>query len=348
MSLTYREVKDQYKALQMTYDYMLAKRDEFTAFVRAQKVTSVTFIGCGSSYCLSEAAAFSFRLRAGLPAISLAAGDLMLHADRYRSMLSGTLAIAPSRSGSTSEVVESLRLLRSGGQHIPVLTISCVADSPLSASADFSLELPWAFDHSVCQTRTVTNLYAANLLLAAFLAGDEDLIADMQEAINQGEAYMARVEDSIRRTSDYNWTNAVLLGDGELHGLAAEGALAITEIARTQAHAYHFLDVRHGPMVTVGSNTLVIAAFSDSGIQHQHNLVRDIKERGATVIGFADRAGVLPHEFLDLAFTTEQPLDTAVRGIPFIFIPQIAALASAERQGINPDQPDGLVAWVKL
>ncbi|WP_068618984.1 phosphoheptose isomerase family protein [Paenibacillus tuaregi] len=97
-------------------------------------------------------------------------------------------------------------------------------------------------------------------------------------------------------------------------------------------------------MVTVGPDTLVIAAFSDSGIQHQHNLVRDIKERGATVIGFADRAGVLPHEFLDLAFTTEQPLD----GIPFIFIPQLAALASAERQGINPDQPDGLVAWVKL
>ncbi|WP_141694979.1 hypothetical protein [Paenibacillus kribbensis] len=28
---------------------------------------------------------------AGLPAISLAAGDLMLHADRYRPMLTGTL-----------------------------------------------------------------------------------------------------------------------------------------------------------------------------------------------------------------------------------------------------------------
>ncbi|WP_175471294.1 hypothetical protein [Fontibacillus panacisegetis] len=41
-------------------------------------------------------------------------------------------------------------------------------------------------------------------------------------------------------------------------------------------------------------------------------------------------------------------LDVAVQGIPFIFIPQIVALTNAERQGINPDQPDGLVAWVKL
>ncbi|MFB5267601.1 SIS domain-containing protein [Paenibacillus enshidis] len=347
MSLTYREIKGQYKALQQTFEYMVAKRAEFTAFVREQAVTSVTFVGSGSSYCLSEAAAFSFRLRASLPALSLAAGDLMLHADRYRPMLAGTLAIAPSRSGSTSEVIEALRLIQSE-ERIPVLSISCVTNSPLSARADFALELPWAFDDSVCQTRTVTNLYAANLLLAAFLAGDEDLIADMQAAIHQGEAYMTRVENDIRRVSDFAWTNAVVLADGELQGLAAEGAIALTEIAKTQAHAYHLLDVRHGPMVTVGPDTLVIAALSDSGIDHQRNLMRDIKDRGATVIAFADRAEVVPQDIVDLAVTTDRPLDPAVRGIPFIFIPQIAALANAERHGINPDQPDGLVAWVKL
>ncbi|SEK65567.1 hypothetical protein [Paenibacillus sp. OK003] len=101
-------------------------------------------------------------------------------------------------------------------------------------------------------------------------------------------------------------------------------------------------------MVTVGSDTLVIAALSDSGIEHQRNLLRDIKERGATIITFADRAMGIPQEFIDLEITTSHPLNTAVRGIPFIFISQIAALANAERHGINPDQPEGLVAWVKL
>lgn len=348
MSLTYNEIKGQYKALQMTYDYMLAKRDEITAFVQAQSITSVTFVGSGSSYCLSESAAFTFRMRAGLPAISLAAGDLMLHSSRYRSMLEGTLVIAPSRSGSTSEVVEALRLVQTGEKPTPVLTISCVEGSPLSKQADFSLELPWAFDHSVCQTRTVTNLYAANLLIGAFLGNDEALIADMQKAIHLGETYMARVENSIRRTANFAWTNAVVLADGELQGLAAEGAIALTEIAKTQAHAYHLLDVRHGPMVTVGSDTLVIAALSSSGVDHQRNLMRDIKDRGATVIAFADHVSVVPQEIVDLAIITDSPLDVAVQGIPFIFISQIAALESAERHGINPDHPDGLVAWVKL
>ncbi|TVY11206.1 SIS domain-containing protein [Paenibacillus cremeus] len=347
MSLTYSEVKQQYAALQQTFDYLLSKREELVAFARAQSVTSITFVGCGSSYCLSESAAFSTLLRAGISSSAIAGGDLMLNPQRYRSLLANTLLVAPSRSGSTSEVVEAVRLIQAD-KHIPVLALSCVTDSPLSKKADFSLELPWAFDHSVCQTRTVTNLYTANLLLAAFLGNDEQLIADIQKAIHQGEAYMARVEAGIREAASFPWTNAVVLADGELQGLASEGAIALTEIAKVQAHSFHLLDVRHGPMVTVGPDTLVIAAISGEGTEHQRNLMRDIKGRGARIIAFADRSEAVSTDDVDLAVISDNELDIAAQGIPFIFIPQIVALTSAERQGINPDQPDGLVAWVKL
>ncbi|MFC5451555.1 SIS domain-containing protein [Paenibacillus aestuarii] len=349
MSLTYSEIKQQYSALQQTFDYLTAKREEIVAFARKQSVTSVTFVGCGSSYCLSESAAFSTRLRAGLPASALAGGDLMLNPQRYRSLLQHTLLVAPSRSGSTSEVVEAVRLIQSQSEKpIPILALSCVTDSPLSKLADLSLELPWAFDHSVCQTRTVTNLYTANLLIAAFLGNDETLIADIEKAIAQGETFMLREESGIRKAAGFDWTNAVVLADGELQGLASEGAIALTEIAKVQAHSFHLLDVRHGPMVTVGADTLVIAAISGDGTEHQRNLMRDIKGRGATIIAFADSAEAIPADYVDHAVVSDHRLDIAAQGIPFIFIPQIVALTSAERQGINPDQPDGLVAWVKL
>lgn len=348
MSLTYSEIKQQYTALQQTYDYMLAKREEIVSFVHAKSVTSVTFVGCGSSYCLSVSAAFSTRLRAGLPAAALAGGDLMLNPERYGSLLENTLLVAPSRSGSTSEVVQAIELLHADNRSVATLALSCVTDSPLSGKAGLALELPWAFDNSVCQTRTVTNLYTANLLLAAFLGNDEAVIADIGQAISQGEAYMDRVEKGIRQTADFAWTNAVVLADGELQGLASEGAIALTEIAKVQAHSYHLLDVRHGPMVTVGADTLVIAAITGNGTEHQRNLLRDIKGRGATIIAFAGHADAITAEYADLTVTPDHELDVPVLGIPFIFIPQIAALASAERQGINPDQPDGLVAWVEL
>jgi fructoselysine-6-P-deglycase FrlB-like protein len=347
MSLTYEELKQQYTALQQTYDYMLANRERIVRFFEEHKPASAAFIGCGSGYCISEAGAFSFRLRGGLPSMALAGGDLMLHADRYRNMLNDAVLIAPSRSGSTSEVVEAVRRVNEGGRR-PLLALSCVTDSPLSKVADLALELPWAFDHSVCQTRTVTNLYTANLLIAAFVGRDEEAVASVGEAIRQGEAYMARVEAAIRQAADYDWENAVVLADGELYGLAMEGAIALTEIAKVQAHAHHLLDVRHGPMVTVGPKTLVIAALTDSGAEYQHKLMQDIRARGAKVIAFGDHPGIVPQEAVDLVVHTETRLHIAAQGIPFIFIPQIVAVTSAERQGINPDQPEGLTAWVKL
>ncbi|WP_308639608.1 SIS domain-containing protein [Paenibacillus silvisoli] len=347
MSLTYGEIKSQYAALQQTYDYMLRNRAAIEEFVRSQGKSSVTFIGCGSSYTLSVSAAFSFRLRAGLPASALAGGDLLLNADAYAPLLRDTLLIAPSRSGTTSEIVEAVRLLKAGGD-APVLALSCVEGSALADIADFTLSLPWAFDHSVCQTRTVTNLYTANLMLAAFLGHDEAVIADIGTAIAQGEAYMSRVEAAIREVSDYAWTNAVILADGELNGLAAEGAIALTEIAKVQAHAYHLLDVRHGPMVTVGPDTLVIAHLTDRGAEHQRKLMGDIRARGAKVIAFGDASVAIAEPDVDLAIVTDSPLSLPVQGIPLLFLPQIVALSSAERQGFNPDEPEGLTAWVKL
>lgn len=347
MSLTYQETKAQYKALQQTFDYFQSNRESILSFIRAHSFISAAFVGCGSSYCLSESAALSFRLRAGLPTVALAGGDLMLHADRYAGLFKEGLMIAPSRSGSTSEVVEAVRQLR-GRQHVPVLSIACVADSPLSQEADLALELPWAFDASVCQTRTVTNLYTANLLLAAYFANDEALIEDIRVAIEQGEAYMQRVEEDIRKATAFDWTNAVVLADGELQGIATEGAIALTEIANVHAHSYHVLDVRHGPMVVVGPGTLVIAALAGDPAGHEERLLHDLKSRGARVIAFSDRPEAIPEAHADCAIAFGSQLDSAAQGIPFIFIPQIAALVGAERRGIHPDQPDGLSAWVKL
>jgi glucosamine--fructose-6-phosphate aminotransferase (isomerizing) len=347
MSITYNEIKQQYAALQQTYDYMKSKREDIMRFIREQSVTSITFIGCGSGYCLCKSAAFSTQLRAGFPSVALAGGDLMLNSKRYQAMLEHTLLIVPSRSGSTSEIIEAIHLAQAD-KHVPVLAISSVNNSPLTQISDFSLELPWAYDQSVCQTRNITNLYVANLMIAAFIGNDERLIDDISSAIQQGDAYMLRVEGAIRETANFEWCNAVLLADGELQGLASEGAIALTEIAKVQAHSHHLLDVRHGPMVTIGPNTLVIALLTKDGSEYQHKLMQDIKGRGATIIAFGDHLSVVPADTVDLAIISDSELDIAAQGIPFIFIPQIVALTSADRNGINPDEPDGLTAWVKL
>lgn len=346
MTKTYVEMKDQYKALRKTFDYVLSRKNEIIGFFKKVSPKSLTYIGAGSGYCLCKSGELAARVRLGIPATSLSAGDLLLNYGSYEKLLAGTMVIAPSRSGSTSEVVKAIENVKSVAK-VSVLAISAVKGSLLSKIADFVLEMPWAYDDSVCQTRTVTNLYTANLLILAYLSGDEKLAADIETAIKLGDRFIDTYEGKLKDVVPGNWSNAVILADGEMQGIADEGAMAFCEIAQIHAHYYHLLDIRHGPMVLVDKDTLVIADLHSNGLDYQKALIADIINRGAKVITYSDNI----NEVIDgvaLHVTSGTSLDNAVHGIPFIFLIQMAALVKAENKGLNPDNPDGLVAWVKL
>lgn len=346
MSLTYNEMMQQYSALWKTFDYVISKKESIIDFFKSKSPESITFIGCGSGYCLCQSAELSAKTRLGISATALPAGDLMLNVDGYSKLLKNTLIFAPSRSGSTSEVVKAIENVNSK-MKLPVFAIACVENSDLSKTADFILELPWAYDASVCQTRTVTNLYAANLLVIALLSGDQKLIEDIEKSIELGDAFMHTNEAALKKLAYGNWSDVVILADGEMQGVASEGAMAFTEIAKLHTHYYHLLDVRHGPMVLVGKDTLVVASVKSNEFEHQKKLMEDIVKRGATLVIYSDQP-VGKIEGAALQISSETSLDPAVHGIPFIYLPQTLSYFKAESIGINPDNPDGLVAWVKL
>ena len=57
---------------------------------------------------------------------------------------------------STSELLCAIKALKEYAQ-VKVIAITCVEEAPINELADFVLSMPWAFDSSVCQTRTVSN-----------------------------------------------------------------------------------------------------------------------------------------------------------------------------------------------
>ncbi len=346
MDKTYIEIKDQYRALRKTFDYMASRKEDIVKLYNGFRPRSLTFIGCGSSYCLCQSAEMSAKIKLGIPANAIPAGDLMLHHKSYGGFLEGTMAVVVSRSGSTTEVLRAVESLKAGVS-APVLAISCVTGSDLSRMADLTLELPWAFDESVCQTRTVVNLYAANLLILAYLSGNEKLEQDMEEVIRRGEGYMEKYEEELKKIGCGQWSDVVVLADGEVQGIAAEAALAFIEIAQVPGKSYHLLDARHGPMVLIGPRTLVIACITGEDFKLQKDLIADIKKRGATVVTYSDKA-LDKTEGVSLAVESGLELDHGLRGIPFIYISQMIAYYRARNRGINPDNPDGIVAWVKL
>lgn len=346
MSKTYDEIKDQYAALRKTFQYMESKKAEIIKFWMQKKPKSLAYIGCGSGYCLCRSGELSARLRLGLPATAFAAGDLMLNYKEYLKLLEGGMIIAASRSGSTTEVIRAIENVKSEVD-TPVLAVTCAADSQLSRIADLALELPWAFDGSVCQTRTVVNLYTANLLILAYASGDTKLTEDIEKVIETGSRYMEKYEEVLKNVAAAGWSKAVVLADGELQGIAEEGALAFTEIAMAPGNYHHLLDVRHGPAVLVGEDTIVIACLTDKEFAYQKALITDLLKKGAKVVVYSSRS-VEEIEGVSLQVSSDLELDSAVRGIPFIYIPQVLAYYKAVNTGKNPDSPIGLEPWIKL
>ena len=341
--ITIHEIHTQYDSLKNTQKAVDSQMAAISALVSG--ASRLVFTGCGSSYTLAKSGALMAQLRLDKPAIALPTGDMLLHLETYRPLLEGAVLITLTRSGETSEVVRTVEDMRKQGISFTLLTVTCVCDSTLSRMSDLAVELPWAFDESVCQTRTVTTLYFFCAYAIAKLCGDAALRADLIKTIEQGDGYMARIEPTIQAAAALPWTHAVVLGDAELSGLCDEGALTFKEICQLPSNYYHLLDVRHGPMVLIGKETLVIAVLSDRANKLELDLVRDLLRNGATVIAYSDLPLEMPGV---ISISFGEALQTPARGIPAIAVCQLISYYKSFATGANPDQPDGLSPWIAL
>ena len=345
MNKTRSEIFSQCDALKTTLAELDRKQDEIRAFFSGADFNKIVFTGCGSSYCVAKSAAAAALVRYGKPSYALCSGDLFLNADTYRDFLNGAALVSFSRSGCTSEVILAVNKFREFYPSAPYVSVCEMTGSELSKTAGFVIELPWAYDESVCQTRSVSNMYLAGVSLAGILARDEKYLQSLSDTVAFGSGFIEEHNAEFERIASLGWESAVVLADGILEGIGEEAALAFKEICMIPSNYYHFLDVRHGPIVLINEKTLVIAALSPGDNDYQLKLVEDILNKGATVISLgggdqptsAHRAIQLP---ADCSF--------AARGLPLVFTAQLVSFYKAVLNGVNPDEPNGLSAWIAL
>jgi len=342
MNLTYTEILDAFAALKKTKDYLEKTWSSVDTVLRDKK--RCIFIGCGSSYSLAKSMALMIQAETGLSASAMAAGDVLLHAARYVKFFNGAAIVCVSRSGRTSELLLALDALKSGGYSFSVVSLVTADDTPLAAKSDFTISTPWAFDASVCQTRSVTNFYFIAAYITARMSNNQALLEELEHIVNGGMEFLTRAETLADELSERSWTHCVVLADAEMEGIAEEGALAFKEICQLPSNYYHLLDLRHGPMVLVGEKTLVLAAL---GVKNEleYKLVSDVKAKNADIVTFSDLSGE-PAGTYDLSFG--HPLSQIAKGIPFILLCQLVAYKKSKKTGADPDKPTGLEPWIAL
>lgn len=345
MSLTEQEILDTPQALERTCRYFEERDTEVRAFFDRHTQRKFVFFGCGSSYMLAKGAAALFQSLPNTAACAIPAGDYIVDPLYWKEAARDAVVVTLSRSGRTSEMVWAVKNVKET-LGCPVISISAEDGNDIMPMSDLDLTLDWCYDRSVCQTRTVTNLHTATLLLAAAYAGNAALDAAVRAACAASAEFQTENRPALEAVAALPWNSVVVLADGPACGIAEEGALAFTEIAMMTGRYFHLLDYRHGPIVISGEETLTLMLLQPGEKKLQEAMVKDVIGHGGTVVTVSDEAGnpygAAAHIQIDGigAF--------AAWGIPFIYVAQMLALLKAERLGGNPDAPQGLDAYITL
>lgn len=338
------EIDAQFDALARTLEYLREREAEVRAFFAGAE--KIVIFGCGSSFSVAKGYALQFSGIASVPATALPAGDYLVNSGAYANLIKGAVIVSISRSGSTSELVEAARHALNAGA-AGLLSVCAATDAPISPLASLNLEMPWCFDRAVCQTRTVNNFYAAGLCMACACGGDEATLAQLSRAPDYFADFSKTHEASLAAFARRPWTHAAVLADGYAAGLAEEGALAFKEICRLPSNHYHLLDLRHGPMVLVNKETLVVAFLSDGEQKLQHDLLADVRKKGPHILALPCN-DTAPVPAADLTIPMPGGFSAPVAAFYLLYCIHLLTYEKALARGVDPDRPEGLDPWIKL
>lgn len=198
---------------------------------------SVLALGCGTSYYVGQAYA-QLREAAGHGiSDALVANDLPSRIRPYDNV------VAISRSGTSSELIDAVRRVKSEQPDAHVTVLLGAQDTPLAKLADTVVDLSFADERSVVQTR----FPSTQLVMVRASLGDETVDA------LPGLAQQAL--DAPVPTGDF--AQVVFLSQGWGTPVATEAALKVREASGAWVESYPVPEYRHGPVAACRPGSLV-------------------------------------------------------------------------------------------
>ncbi len=194
----------------------------------------VAVVGCGTSWFIAQSYAAAREESGHGETDAFAASEMPLGRGYDR-------VLVLSRSGTTTEILRLLDRLRGT---VPTVAITAVAGTPVALAADDVIDLGFADEESVVQTRFATPELA---LLRAHLGQDPGPAADAAERI-LAEPLLPELVAARQFT---------FLGTGWTYGLANEAALKLREAAGMWTESYPAMEYRHGPAAVTGEHSVV-------------------------------------------------------------------------------------------
>jgi len=303
------------------------------ARLRALDPSLVATVARGSSDHAANFAAYLIPLCTGCPVASLPPSLISILNAPLR--LKNQFVVALSQSGSSPDIIQSVKALRSSG----ALTAAIVnnVESKLANTAEILLAQHAGLETSVAATKTVLCTLTAIARLTAEWSQDRTLrdgIAELPERLHEAIVAGLHADEALLKNVSHTYVLARGLGMSAAH----ETALKLKETCGIHAEPFSSAEVLHGPREIVGQNYLVISfAFAGSGAEGVIETTETLKAQGArSIVITSDQTGVA-----NVSGTFVLPMLRDPRLSPIVALGMLYPwLARASKAlGRNPDQP---------
>jgi len=314
----------------------------------------IQIVACGTAYLAGMIAKYHFERLADLPVDVEIASEF-----RYREPVvrPGTLAMAISQSGETTDTLAALRWCKDKG--VTTAALVNVHESTMAREVDVMWPTHAGPEIGVASTKAFTAQVTALIALAVEAAVQRGRIAAADEArwialLMEAPRLLLEalaVEDQIRALAPEiaKARDVLYLGRGAMYPLALEGALKLKEISYIHAEGYAGGELKHGPIALIDENTPTIIIAPSDGIMFEKIIsnMSEVLARGGPVVLITDEAGAR-HAPDGVRVLTLGGCDPLIAALVFAVPIQLLAYYVAFHKGADVDQPRNLAKSVTV
>ncbi len=207
----------------------------------------------------------------------------------------GTVIIAVSQSGETSDVIRSIKLAKQRGAVI--VGVTNMVGSRLTLESNVYLPINAGPEIAVPATKTFTSTVAALLILAAYTGmhtgqighGDVRMIySEIEELSKRLEHELPRIDREVAKIVEKHgeWNNIYVSSSGINYPVALEAALKLKEAAILHSEGVQLGELRHGPMVLIrpGFPVILIKPYEEQALELYDKVIRELRSKDARLL----------------------------------------------------------------
>lgn len=309
-----------------------------------KKLDSIYFVAHGSSYNAAVAVSDFMMKYSGIRVYVYTPANFMYNTSAvWKEERDKTLVAAISQTGTSSGVIDALRLARERG--IATLGITDAAESILTKEVDDVLFLACAGEKSNAKTKGYSATLVLLLMLALGIGREKGNIEDAfeKEVMRELQKQISEIPQTVERICNWCEKNIAakklkelyVLGYGMNFGTALEGQLKLMETMCIPTMFNDIVEFSHGMHRAIRKDSAIFLLQTDHPLKKLTEETFAYLERVSDLVVMLD-AGSVPEEGKNRLCLSHYPLTQSILVLTLAM--QVFAVWIPEREGKDPNR----------